>query len=438
MEIRENGNGRVEKVDMEVDVAIAGGGLAGLSLAVGLHHRGIDAYVFEKAPHLRMDSATGVSLAANAMRALEGVKPGLSKQIEEIFMSTALYIVVRDEDGTETRQLLPGEYTMAGWRFCQQVLANNVDNSKVFCNHRFLSYKTVQGGVEAQFLVKGENGEESDCIKVLRAKLLVGADGLWSRVRHIMVGDRPRYLNYLNWNALVYTPNGKVFKYNKGEVNMIHSRDERVLAYMSDIGRGYCLWLLRCLDTDGKLEKDFEERFSAGLDKSVSKQRALDILKEMNGWDDLRAAIEATDHNLIYERRSMDRLPLDKWTDEGGHVLLIGDAAHGMYSAAGMGARTAFEDSHQLTVELEKAFKTSNIEKGIQDALHRFEFQRIPRVRKIQRFASDMTEQECFQSEEARRLVPEQKAERFNEFTRWTCQYPFNMQGDFNSTWCKP
>eukprot|EP01018_Ginkgo_biloba_P003322 Gb_39889 [translate_table: standard] len=49
--------------DMEVDVAIAGGGLA---LAVGLHQRGIQAYVFEKAEALRTDSATAVSMALNA------------------------------------------------------------------------------------------------------------------------------------------------------------------------------------------------------------------------------------------------------------------------------------------------------------------------------------------------------------------------------------
>lgn len=50
---------------LDVDVAIAGGGLCGLALAVGLQERGIDAHVFEKAPALRTDSATAISMALN-------------------------------------------------------------------------------------------------------------------------------------------------------------------------------------------------------------------------------------------------------------------------------------------------------------------------------------------------------------------------------------
>lgn len=54
-------------VEMEVDVAIVGGGLGGLALALGLQTRGIQAHVFEKAPALRTDSATGINLALNGM-----------------------------------------------------------------------------------------------------------------------------------------------------------------------------------------------------------------------------------------------------------------------------------------------------------------------------------------------------------------------------------
>ncbi|GLJ54757.1 hypothetical protein SUGI_1176190 [Cryptomeria japonica] len=143
MERRMDGNGRSKQADMEVDVVNARGGLARLSLAVGVHHHGSDAFVFEKATHLKMGSATGVSLVANVVRALEGVKPGISREFEEITMSTTVYTMIRDEDGSEMRQMIPEEYTMAGWRFCQQVLANNVHKFKVLRNHHFLYYKIV-------------------------------------------------------------------------------------------------------------------------------------------------------------------------------------------------------------------------------------------------------------------------------------------------------
>lgn len=35
-------------------------------------------------------------------------------------------------------------------------------------------------------------------------------------------------------------------------------------------------------------------------------------------------------------------------------VLLLGDAAHGMYTGPGQGARMAFEDAHQLMLALKQ------------------------------------------------------------------------------------
>lgn len=43
-----------------------------------------------------------------------------------------------------------------------------------------------------------------------------------------------------------------------------------------------------------------------------------------------------------------DRVPLTSWSSAGGKVLLLGDAAHAMYSGPGQGARSTFEDAHQL------------------------------------------------------------------------------------------
>ena len=51
--------------DMSVEVAIVGGGMAGLALAVGLQDRGIDCHVFEAAAELRTSTATIISIATN-------------------------------------------------------------------------------------------------------------------------------------------------------------------------------------------------------------------------------------------------------------------------------------------------------------------------------------------------------------------------------------
>jgi len=93
--------------------------------------------------------------------------------------------------------------------------------ARVYCLHplalEIRVYRTFliselgeQGGVEATFeaLVDGEDGQTSVQTILVRAKLLVGCDGLWSQVRKILVGakgDEPRDLYLNTWNAVIPT-----------------------------------------------------------------------------------------------------------------------------------------------------------------------------------------------------------------------------------------
>ena len=62
--------------------------------------------------------------------------------------------------------------------------------------------------MEAHFEVQeepGDGGASSIGKRVVKAKLLVGADGVWSQVRKSIVGDEPRDLCMITWNAIVRT-----------------------------------------------------------------------------------------------------------------------------------------------------------------------------------------------------------------------------------------
>ena len=56
-------------------VAIAGGGLAGLTLAGALQAQGVDALVLERQPEVR-DTGAGISLWPNALAALDAASLG--------------------------------------------------------------------------------------------------------------------------------------------------------------------------------------------------------------------------------------------------------------------------------------------------------------------------------------------------------------------------
>ncbi|HEX2216810.1 MAG TPA: FAD-dependent oxidoreductase, partial [Xanthobacteraceae bacterium] len=52
---------------MTSDIAIVGGGICGLALALNLHARGISCRVYERAPELK-ELGVGITLLPHAMR----------------------------------------------------------------------------------------------------------------------------------------------------------------------------------------------------------------------------------------------------------------------------------------------------------------------------------------------------------------------------------
>ena len=89
-------------------------------------------------------------------------------------------------------------------------------------------------------------------------------------------------------------------------------------------GQDSTYWQIATKDTDGKLAGRLGMSWG-GLGKDGAKECALGQLSGDEWWADMRCVIEATDESLIFERKLMDRLPIDGWTDGEGHVVLIGD-----------------------------------------------------------------------------------------------------------------
>eukprot|EP00271_Cylindrocystis_brebissonii_P015450 TRINITY_DN38349_c0_g1_i1.p1 TRINITY_DN38349_c0_g1~~TRINITY_DN38349_c0_g1_i1.p1 ORF type:complete len:510 (-),score=86.56 TRINITY_DN38349_c0_g1_i1:1182-2504(-) len=434
---------------LSVDVAIVGGAMAGLTLAIGLQRLGLDAHVFEAAPELRTDSGTIISVANNGHFALDGIYPGLSAKLRERSAPIKHTRVVNIEHGeVATERVNPWTNGLAvvGWRTAQEIFASLVKPELTHTGHRLKSFKAGEDDVEAVFELGPAKEQTLNGVtpgtQVVRAKLLVGADGLRSAVRKLLIGDDPRFVRIVNWNAIV--PNSDFSTFGGHERGEICIRKEKQLTnglytFLLDAGEGQSYWQVGKFDPDEELSKSLGPNWG-GFGNPGAKERVLQHLKDAGpAWEPLKQAVEATDEKLVFERRVMERLPIDKWSDPTKRVVLMGDAAHAMYPGPGEGARQAFEDAHQLTEAIEMLAMPSLEPAAIAAAVTRFEERRVIRCTRLQRFACEATAlpKEIRLSPEIANLSEAEVYERFMEYLKWVVAYPDKWSGDPDSKWWK-
>ena len=162
-------------------IAIIGAGIGGLTLALALRQRGIQADVYEQASALT-EIGAAVALSANATRELDrlGLMPGLeavsTEPSELIFRdgrsgdSIAAHSV---RDGNSYRVRFGGPYFGVHRADLQKVLSGAVAGEQLHLGHRLASVTPEGAGVRLAFT----NG------RVEQPDIVVGADGVRSVVR---------------------------------------------------------------------------------------------------------------------------------------------------------------------------------------------------------------------------------------------------------------
>jgi len=170
--------------------------------------------------------------------------------------------------------------------------------------------------------------------------LLVGADGLHSRVRQLVFGVESRFEHYLGCQAAAFS------------VANYRPRDESVYVLFSEIGRQVARFSMR----DDRTMFLFTWRESRpALPISFEEQKAALRCRFANsGWECpqiLDALDSATD--LYYDRVSQMRMQPAPWHQ--GRVALLGDAASCVSLLAGQGSALAMVAAYILAGELHRA-----------------------------------------------------------------------------------
>ena len=335
-------------------VLIVGGGIAGLSLAIGLARHGLACEVIEKAPAFSPAGA-GIGLAMTGMLVLRalGVSDAIAARGHRIRTG-----VITDALGRVLSRTRVDGLEVA---FAETIAIHRADLHDALLR--------AASGVELRMGTTLDALEStSECARVRFSDgstgefaLVVGADGLHSRVRELALpGAEPRYVGYTAWRTVVPRPAGladMVEMWGRGLRFGITPIDaERAYAYASaNEPEG-------AEDPSGTRIERFRQRFGGFAGHAPA------VLGQLTREDQLL-------------RSDLFELRAPRW--HAGRAVLVGDAAHAMTPDLGQGASMALEDVLVLSRRL-AALEPPFAAPALAAALQAWEAERRPRVTRLQ------------------------------------------------------
>jgi len=328
-------------------IAIIGGGIGGVALAVACLHRGIPFTLYERDGSFNARSQGYGLTLQQASKAIQGF--GLFS-LEDGVVSTRH--VVHTTDGK-----IIGEWGMRKWlqssektsprrtnvHIARQALRLALlkqlgSDDAIQWGHQLIDFKEhKEGNVALSFQVNGN-------IKNAKADLVVGADGIRSSVRSLLIGDKLSPLRYLGCIVILGICPLKALEnidsplLDSATVFQTVNGNERI--YMMPYSTDSIMWQL----SFPILEK--EAKTLSALGNQALKEEACRRTEWHNPIPQILAATQETQISgyPVYDRKLLESELLEK----GDNVTLIGDAAHPMSPFKGQGANQALLDALAL------------------------------------------------------------------------------------------
>ncbi|ASM71125.1 MULTISPECIES: flavin-dependent oxidoreductase [Roseobacteraceae] len=326
-------------------VLIAGGGIGGLSLALTLHQIGVDCTVFESVRSLR-PLGVGINIQPNAVRELFDM--GLTAdELDSVGVPAREWAMVGlngQDIYAEVRGLEAGyhwpQYAMHRGAFhmlLARVLRDRAGNNVIRLGAKVTGYETQANGAVAAFVEHADGSTSQE-----DGTLLIGADGIHSRVRAQMHPDQPP----IHWGGAVMwrgTTLAKPIRTGSSFVGLGTHRQRMVIYPIShpdpETGLALINWIAEVTKDDPA------DRADIGWFREVPIDDFIHHFDDwVYDWLDVPALIRGSDS--AYENPMIDRDPVSTWVD--GPVALMGDAAHAMYPTGSNGASQAVIDARAL------------------------------------------------------------------------------------------
>jgi 2-polyprenyl-6-methoxyphenol hydroxylase-like FAD-dependent oxidoreductase len=328
-------------------VLVSGASISGLTIAYWLLHYGFRVTMVERAPHLRPGGqALDVRGPALGVAERMGILGTLREQATKL---TGFSMV--DAEGKEVHR--SEERTLTGGRFdspdveimrddlCRVLLAAVGDRVEYLFDDSIASLEQDERGVEATF----------ERAAPRRFELVVGADGLHSRVRRLAFGPEeqflyrlgnsyvaifgmPNFLGLERWEVM-YTDD----RTNIGAMVMALRKDSNARAYVGFMANAPIEYDHRDIAAQKRLLAD---RLAGG------------------GW----VLPQLLEHMMVapdFHFDSISQIRMQGWSR--GRVVLVGDAGYSVALASGQGTSVAMVGAYVLAGEL--ATHQANLARGV-------------------------------------------------------------------------
>lgn len=320
-----------------LNIVIVGGGIGGLAAAYVLARKSHTVTVLEQASAFG-EIGAGIQLGPNIFRMFEYL--GLTRAIDEVAFYPEGLGMNDVRTGERVVRVPLREAARATYGFPYGVIyradlhsvfleaCKRLPNIALRTSAKVVDFEQAPGGVTASL----ETGEK------IRGDALIGADGMWSRIRDAVVADgKPRVSGHIAYRAVL-----------KREDVPPHLWSDDVLLWGGEkahlvhypLRRGELFNLVAVFHSN-----KYDEGWNTFGDTAELQDRFSQAVPQVR---ELLGKIETWKMWVL-----CDREPVKTWSE--GRVTLLGDAAHPMLQYLAQGAGQAIEDAVVLGAALDHA-----------------------------------------------------------------------------------
>jgi 2-polyprenyl-6-methoxyphenol hydroxylase-like FAD-dependent oxidoreductase len=337
-------------------VAIVGGGICGLSLALNLKQRGVDCRIYERAPEVKL-LGVGITLLPHAMREFTAL--GLGDELlaagienrESCYFNRFGQLIYKEARGKFAGYEYPevGIHRGRLHMILYEAARKRLGADAIVLDHDCTGVEQDAAGVTVQF-----RGREA-----VRADVVIACDGINSAIRkQFYPGDKVAFAGINTWRGVTRRKpilggrtymrvgsilTGKIVIYPI--IDNVDAEGNQLINWMAEIKRD------TFEQNDWNKPGDLADFFP---------------LYESWRFDWLDVAQMIRDADQVLEYPMVDKDPIARWTF--GRVTLAGDAAHPMYPRGSNGAAQSAIDARVLADFLRGSADPRDALKAYEDA----------------------------------------------------------------------